>query len=366
VQGGTIRDARVALGGVAHAPWRALMAEAALIGKPAAIATYAAAADAELRAAKPQRLNGFKIPWRKQRHDPRARARSEARHDRRAGRTRRRRGEGHRRGALPYEEPLANVAYGVIVTSTIAAGRVTSIDAHVAHVAARRVLVLTHENAPQVQRRRRRPQAAGAAGRRVFYDRQPVALVVADSFEALPTRRRACGDLRPQDAGDDDELAGRADVQAAAGEQQSPPTRRAGTSTRRSRLGAGEARQHLRDADRVPQPDGTARDAGDVGRAATSRSTTRRKAPFPRRASVAKIFGDPRHPSVRVEAKFVGGGFGSKGGTNPHCILAAMARQGVGPAGEDRVSPGRRCSAASATGRAPSSASASARTAAAS
>ena len=28
----------------------------------------------------------------------------------------------------PYEEPVANVAYGVIVTSTIAAGRVTSID----------------------------------------------------------------------------------------------------------------------------------------------------------------------------------------------------------------------------------------------
>jgi xanthine dehydrogenase YagS FAD-binding subunit len=62
VQGGTIRNARVALGGVAHAPWRALIAEASLIGKPAAIATYAAAADAELRAAKPQRLNGFKIP----------------------------------------------------------------------------------------------------------------------------------------------------------------------------------------------------------------------------------------------------------------------------------------------------------------
>jgi xanthine dehydrogenase YagS FAD-binding subunit len=62
VRGGMIHDARVALGGVAHAPWRARAAEAALVGKPAARATYAAAAEAELRAAKPQRLNAFKIP----------------------------------------------------------------------------------------------------------------------------------------------------------------------------------------------------------------------------------------------------------------------------------------------------------------
>jgi xanthine dehydrogenase YagS FAD-binding subunit len=61
VRDGTIHDARVALGGVAHAPWRARIAEAALIGKPAARTTFAAAADAELRNAKPQRLNGFKV-----------------------------------------------------------------------------------------------------------------------------------------------------------------------------------------------------------------------------------------------------------------------------------------------------------------
>jgi len=61
VRDGTIHDARVALGGVAHAPWRARVAEAALIGKPATRSTFAAAADAELRNAEPQRLNRFKI-----------------------------------------------------------------------------------------------------------------------------------------------------------------------------------------------------------------------------------------------------------------------------------------------------------------
>jgi xanthine dehydrogenase YagS FAD-binding subunit len=60
VQQGVIHDARVALGGVAAAPWRARAAEAALIGKPAARASYVAAAEAELQAARPLRLNAFK------------------------------------------------------------------------------------------------------------------------------------------------------------------------------------------------------------------------------------------------------------------------------------------------------------------
>ncbi|HEY4441934.1 MAG TPA: xanthine dehydrogenase family protein subunit M [Candidatus Elarobacter sp.] len=62
VQGGTIRAVRLALGGVAHAPWRAQAAEAALIGKAPTRENFLAAADAELRAAKPQRLNAFKVP----------------------------------------------------------------------------------------------------------------------------------------------------------------------------------------------------------------------------------------------------------------------------------------------------------------
>jgi xanthine dehydrogenase YagS FAD-binding subunit len=58
---GTIKDARIAIGGVAHKPWRALTAEAALRHQPATDASFLAAADAELAAAVPQRDNGFKI-----------------------------------------------------------------------------------------------------------------------------------------------------------------------------------------------------------------------------------------------------------------------------------------------------------------
>jgi xanthine dehydrogenase YagS FAD-binding subunit len=61
IEGGTIRTARFALGGVAHKPWRNLEAEAALQGKPAAEATFAQAADFILREARGYPHNSFKI-----------------------------------------------------------------------------------------------------------------------------------------------------------------------------------------------------------------------------------------------------------------------------------------------------------------
>jgi xanthine dehydrogenase YagS FAD-binding subunit len=62
VQDGVVADVRIALGGVAHVPWRAATAEAALRGGPATGAAFAAAADAELQAAEPLRDNAFKVP----------------------------------------------------------------------------------------------------------------------------------------------------------------------------------------------------------------------------------------------------------------------------------------------------------------
>jgi xanthine dehydrogenase YagS FAD-binding subunit len=62
VEDGTIRAARIALGGVAHVPWRAERAEAVLSGAPATAETFAAAAEAELEAAQPLRHNAFKVP----------------------------------------------------------------------------------------------------------------------------------------------------------------------------------------------------------------------------------------------------------------------------------------------------------------
>ena len=62
VDDGTVREVRVALGGVAHRPWRATRAEAALRGAPATRESFARAAEAELAQARPLRDNAYKLP----------------------------------------------------------------------------------------------------------------------------------------------------------------------------------------------------------------------------------------------------------------------------------------------------------------
>jgi xanthine dehydrogenase YagS FAD-binding subunit len=61
LEGGRIKEARVALGGVAHKPWRKPEAEAALRGQAADEPAFAEAADMLLRDAKGFEHNAFKI-----------------------------------------------------------------------------------------------------------------------------------------------------------------------------------------------------------------------------------------------------------------------------------------------------------------
>jgi xanthine dehydrogenase YagS FAD-binding subunit len=61
VQGGTIRSARVALGGVGTVPWRVPAVEQALVGKPATEDTFRAAAALAVRDAAPREHNKFKL-----------------------------------------------------------------------------------------------------------------------------------------------------------------------------------------------------------------------------------------------------------------------------------------------------------------
>jgi xanthine dehydrogenase YagS FAD-binding subunit len=62
VEDGVVRDVRIALGGVAHKPWRATAAEDRLRGSEASDRVFREAADAELEAAEPLEQNAFKVP----------------------------------------------------------------------------------------------------------------------------------------------------------------------------------------------------------------------------------------------------------------------------------------------------------------
>src|SRR4051812_18914424 len=61
LEGERIRSARIALGGVAHKPWRALEAEKQLTGAPLSDDAFAAAGEAAVKGAKGRGHNDFKI-----------------------------------------------------------------------------------------------------------------------------------------------------------------------------------------------------------------------------------------------------------------------------------------------------------------
>ncbi len=61
MDGNQIKQARVALGGVAHKPWRASEAEKFLMGKEATEANFKQAAEIEMKQAKPLEHNTFKV-----------------------------------------------------------------------------------------------------------------------------------------------------------------------------------------------------------------------------------------------------------------------------------------------------------------
>jgi xanthine dehydrogenase YagS FAD-binding subunit len=62
MESGSIVEARIAMGGVAHKPWRSLSAEALLKGKAASPALFGVVADTLLDGAVGQGKNDFKIP----------------------------------------------------------------------------------------------------------------------------------------------------------------------------------------------------------------------------------------------------------------------------------------------------------------
>lgn len=61
IKRGMIRNARIAMGGVAHKPWRAMIAESALINKKPSQELFESAAKMEMERAKPLEHNKYKV-----------------------------------------------------------------------------------------------------------------------------------------------------------------------------------------------------------------------------------------------------------------------------------------------------------------
>ncbi|HET9830809.1 MAG TPA: xanthine dehydrogenase family protein molybdopterin-binding subunit [Vicinamibacterales bacterium] len=242
-------------------------------------------------------------------------------------------------GAATYsaEWPIEHLAYGVIVQSTIARGHITKIDIQAANAQPGVLAILTADNAPRLPQQGRagvNPPAGRVLSllqdREVRYNGEPIALVVAESFEqaiytaslitatycvyapalsmdaelpnAVPVTEKILGQFEP--------ASSRGDVDAALA--QAEVTLEATYSTPLETHNALEPHATIAEwhNDALTLYDATQYVYG-VKRFA------------------ARTFGIPED-RVRVVSKFTGGAFGSKGSAWSHVVLAAMAAREVG------------------------------------
>lgn len=233
------------------------------------------------------------------------------------------------------EFPAAHLAHAVLVTSTIAHGRVSSIDTARAEAMPGVLLVMTSRNAPRLPNGGR-PEVAPPAQRRlsllqddeVRYDNEPVAVVVADSIERATD---AASRLRIEYR----RVAPTLDFSRAKAHAHPPASMTGGKAdTERGEIEHGLRSGAVR-IDAVyttpmehhnPMEPHAVMASWD-GPKLTLYDTTQGVANA--RKAVATFLGMPPE-DVHIISPFVGGGFGCKGSVWSHVVLCAMAARQVG------------------------------------
>jgi xanthine dehydrogenase YagR molybdenum-binding subunit len=229
------------------------------------------------------------------------------------------------------EFDLPRLAYGQLVLSTVAKGKIASLDVEAARKAPGVLAVLTHQNAPKLPKGGKaavKPPAGRVLSllqdNEVHYNREPIAVVVADT----PERARAAADLvRVRYAAAEAEL----DWDRAKGSAYKPkdagPDRAPDQSWGDIDKGFQGAEVRIEETYTTPmehhnpmEPHATIADW--QGEHLTLYDATQYISGV--KETVAKTLG-MAPDKVRVVSPFVGGGFGCKGSTWSHVVLAAMA-----------------------------------------
>jgi xanthine dehydrogenase YagR molybdenum-binding subunit len=237
-------------------------------------------------------------------------------------------------GAATYsaEWPIEQLAYGVMVQSTIARGRIAELDTRDAAAQAGVLAILTADNAPTLPQQGRagvNPPAGRVLSllqdREVRYNGEPIALVVAASLEQatyaaslVQATYRAAVPALDMNA----ELSTAEPVTGKILGQFEPSTHRGDVD---AALTQAEVRFEATystpvETHNAMEPHATIAEWHDDH--LTLYDSTQFVYGVKRFA--AKTFGIPEE-RVRVVSKFTGGAFGSKGSAWSHVILAAMA-----------------------------------------
>jgi xanthine dehydrogenase YagR molybdenum-binding subunit len=241
------------------------------------------------------------------------------------------------------EFPLPGLTYGVLATSTIAKGKIQSIDTTLAMREPGVLAVLTHQNLPKLAKTPNddagkkdigAPQGfLPLTGDEIFYSAQPIALVVADTLDhAIHAATLVKVTYQPEQAAP---IASFHDPRA---ELFNPAKVQDGKEDGHKRRGdaktafAGSAIQltatytHPVYNHNPMEPGSTTAHWEAPDRLTVYESTqgvTRTQ------SSLVAMLGLPRE-QVRVITKYLGGGFGCKGSCWPHTILTVQAAKAVG------------------------------------
>src|SRR6266700_1782776 len=236
-----------------------------------------------------------------------------------------------------YEYPVAGVTYIVPVQSTIARGRVSSIDASAARALPGVLAVLSHENAPRLAPPRDDQDLAVFQSDAVAYRGQFVAAIVAETLE---TARQAANmvAVRYEEQPHDVVLrADRGDLFTPEYVPQKPfgfyPADSAHGDVEAALAAAPVSLDHTyttpAEHHNPMEPHTTLAIWSDDGTGESVTVYDTCQGVSWRRDDIAIAFGLSSE-RVRVIAPYVGGGFGSRGFTHPYAILAVMAARVVG------------------------------------
>jgi xanthine dehydrogenase YagR molybdenum-binding subunit len=234
------------------------------------------------------------------------------------------------------EHALPRLAHAVMVTSTISSGRITAIETADAEKMTGVLAVMTHLNAPRLPKGGRAAAGAPPAGRaltllqddEVHFNNQPIAVVVADTLEHA---RHAASRVRPRYQATTSQLSFN-DAKKSGHAPDKVQTEEA--DSRRGDVAAGlrNAASRIDAVYRTPsehhnpmEPHATI--AVWEGEHLTLYDSTQYMSGV--QNTVAKTFGIAPE-KVRAICPFTGGGFGSKGSTWSHVVLAAMAAKMLG------------------------------------
>ena len=240
------------------------------------------------------------------------------------------------RATFAADQKIPKVAHAWMVTSSIAKGRILTIDTAAALRVPGVLAVLTHQNAPRLPQK---PRTAERPSDRkvqllqnnlVLYANQPVAVVVGETLESA---RQGAAEVvvryarAPHSVQLETSLS-RGYKPEKGGAHGEPTDATRGDMA--AALAAADARiEHVYttpfEVHNPMEPHATIAQWEGPDKLTLYDAT---QGPFPDRERVATLLG--LHPDqVRVISPFLGGGFGSKGPTWSHVVLAAMAARRV-------------------------------------